>query len=74
MKRFTTICGATLPDRLVTQLDALGDDADAVRAFGVEFATRQCEELLSGGAPGLHLYSLNRSPACLEILKNLSLA
>ena len=74
IKRFTTLCGATLPERLVTRLDALGDDAEAVRAFGVEFATRQCEELLRGGAPGLHLYSLNRSPACLQILDNLGLS
>ena len=74
VKRFTAVCGATLPDQLRTQLEALGDDADGVRTFGVEFATRQCEELLAGGAPGLHLYSLNRSPSCLEILENLSLA
>ncbi len=73
VKRFTQVCGATLPATLVSQLDSLGDDADAVRAFGVEFATRQCEALLAGGAPGLHLYSLNRSPACLEILENLGL-
>ena len=69
VKRFTAVCGATLPDQLRTQLEALGDDADGVRTFGVEFATRQCEELLAGGAPGLHLYSLNRSPSCLEILE-----
>ena len=71
VKRFTAICGARLPVRLERQLDALGDDPDATRAFGVEYATRQCEALLKGGAPGLHLYSLNRSPSCLEILKNL---
>ncbi len=74
VKRFTAVCGATLPDHLVTRLEAFGDDEEAVRAFGVEFATQQCEELLAGGAPGLHLYSLNRSPSCLEILRNLSLA
>ena len=73
VKRFTTVCGATLPTTLVSRLEALGDDADAVRAFGVEYATRQCEALLAGGAPGLHLYSLNRSPSCLEILANLGL-
>ncbi len=74
VKRFTANCGATLPVHLERQLDALGDDPEAARAFGVEYASRQCEELLSGGAPGLHLYSLNRSPSCLEILKNLGLS
>ena len=74
VKRFTAICGATLPSDLAARLDAFRDDADAVREFGIEFATRQCEELLKGGAPGLHLYSLNRSPSCLAILKNLGLA
>ena len=74
IRRFTAICGATLPAELTTRLDAFGDDADAVRDFGIEFATRQCEELLQGGAPGLHLYSLNRSPSCLAILRNLGLA
>ena len=74
IRRFTAICGATLPAELATRLDAFGDDADAVREFGIDFATRQCEALLKGGAPGLHLYSLNRSPSCLAILKNLGLA
>ncbi len=74
VKRFTAICGARLPARLERQLDALGDDPEAIRAFGVEYATRQCENLLQRGAPGLHLYSLNRSPSCLEILKNLGLS
>ena len=74
VKRFTAICGAVLPAEVSSRLDALGDDAEAIRAFGIDFATRQCEALLSGGAPGLHLYSLNRSPACLAILRNLGLA
>ena len=73
IRRFTAICGATLPTELATRLDAFGDDTEAVREFGIDFATRQCEELLKGGAPGLHLYSLNRSPSCLAILKNLGL-
>lgn len=74
VKRFTSTCGATLPAEVSSRLDALGDDAEAIQAFGIDFATQQCEALLSGGAPGLHLYSLNRSPACLAILKNLGLA
>ena len=74
IKRFTALCGATLPDDLVSRLDALGDDDEAVKAFGVKYATRQCEELLRGGAPGLHIYTLNRSPSTLAILKNLGLA
>ena len=74
VKRFTALCGAGLPQHLAAQLDALDDDADAVVQFGIDFATRQCEELLRGGAPGLHLYSLNKSRSSLQILRNLGLA
>ena len=58
---------------LLAKLDAFGDDAEAVAAFGVEFATRQCEALLAGGAPGLHLYSLNKAQAATAIIRNLGL-
>ena len=73
VKRFTALSGATLPEPLAAQLDALGDNADAVVEFGIDFATRQCEELLRGGAPGLHLYSLNKSRSSLQVLRNLGL-
>jgi methylenetetrahydrofolate reductase (NADPH) len=55
--------GAKQPDELVNALDAVGDDADAALDVGVRWATRQCRELLEGGAPGIHFYTLNRSPA-----------
>ena len=74
IKRFTALCGATLPAPLVAALDRLGDDDEAVTQFGIEFATRQCEELLAAGAPGLHLYGLNRSRSAVAILRNLGLA
>lgn len=74
VKRFTALCGARLPPRVTERLEALGDDADAVKEFGIEFATRQCDELLKGGAPGLHIYSLNKSRSALQILRNLGLA
>ena len=73
IKRFTRICGATLPAALLAKLDAFGDDAEAVTEFGVELATRQCEALLAGGAPGLHLYSLNKAHAPTRIIQNLGL-
>ena len=73
IKRFTAICGATLPARLLQTLEGFGDDAEAVADFGIEFATRQCEALLAGGAPGLHVYSLNRARAVTSIIDNLGL-
>ena len=73
VKRFTQICGSTLPAPLLAKLDKFGDDVEAVTEFGVEFATRQCEALLAGGAPGLHLYSLNKAHAATQIIENLGL-
>ena len=70
--RFTQICGATLPSSLQAKLEAFGGDAEAVAEFGVEYATRQCEALLAGGAPGLHLYSLNKPHAVTRIIQNLN--
>lgn len=73
IKRFTAICGASLPPTLLARLEAFGHDTEAVADFGIEFATRQCEALLAGGAPGLHLYSLNRAHAPAQIVDNLGL-
>jgi methylenetetrahydrofolate reductase (NADPH) len=71
IKRFTAMCGATIPQELLARLEATGGDADAVRKIGVEHATAQCRELLDGGAPGIHFYTLNRSRATVEILEAL---
>jgi methylenetetrahydrofolate reductase (NADPH) len=68
------MCGAKLPESFSSRLDELGDDADAVREYGIEYATGQCRELLERGAPGLHFYTLNKSKAVLQILANLGLA
>lgn len=72
IKRFTTLCGAELPAALLSELDARGDD-DAVARFGIEYATRQCEELLREGAPGLHFYTLNKSASTAAVVQNLAL-
>ncbi len=74
IKRFTTICGASIPQPLLEKLDQLGDNDIATAEFGIEYATRQCAELLRDGAPGLHLYTLNKAATATRILKNLSLA
>lgn len=73
IKRFAAICGAKLPAALVEKLEGFGDDAEAAADFGIEFATRQCEALLAGGAPGLHVYSLNRARAVTRIVGDLGL-
>jgi methylenetetrahydrofolate reductase (NADH) len=74
IERMAARCGASIPDALRAELRARGDDSEAVRDFGVAYATLQCAELLAAGAPGIHFYTLNRSPATRAILSALKLA
>ena len=74
IKKFSAMCGATLPEAFASRLDELEDDAEAVREYGIEYATGQCRELLERGAPGLHFYTLNKSKSVLRILDNLGMA
>ena len=68
IKRITKMCGATLPADLERQLSERQDDEAAVRDLGVAYATLQCADLLGRGAPGIHFYVLNRSPAARAVL------
>ena len=74
IKKFTQLCGAKIPAALGAKLDALAGDDAACAEFGVEYATKQCVELLQAGAPGLHFYTLNKSHSTVRVLKNLGLA
>lgn len=68
VERFTKMCGATIPAELHRELQRLQDDKNAVLSLGVAHATAQCVELLQRGAPGIHFYTLNKSPATRTIL------
>jgi methylenetetrahydrofolate reductase (NADPH) len=72
--KFTQLCGAKIKPALRAKLDALGTDEAAATEFGIEYATKQCEELLRAGVPGLHFYTLNKSHSTIRVLKNLGLA
>ncbi|HVG57106.1 MAG TPA: methylenetetrahydrofolate reductase [NAD(P)H] [Hyalangium sp.] len=61
--RFTRMCGTTVPMRLGLQLERVKDQPEAVVQLGVAHATVQCMELLARGVPGIHFYTLNKSPA-----------
>jgi len=70
LQRFSQICGADLPRWLVKRLEDFDDD-DALKDFGAEVVTRLCEQLIQGGAPALHFYTLNQSKPSARILDNL---
>jgi len=71
IRRMAELSGAALPPEVVERVARHGEDAAAVRAEGIALATELCDTLLSGGAPGLHFYTLNRSRATREIYANL---
>jgi methylenetetrahydrofolate reductase (NADPH) len=74
VQRFVRMCGATVPMRLQLQLEKVKDDPEAVMQLGVAHATVQCVELLARGVPGIHFYTLNRSPATRMIVSALQSA
>ena len=74
IKRMSEMCGATFPEKYEAELEARRDDPDATADLGVAYATLQCADLLSRGAPGIHFYTLNRSPATRAILAALRAA
>ncbi len=68
VERMIQLSGASIPTALRGELDQRRDDAEAIKALGVAQAAAQCVDLLHGGAPGIHLYTLNQSPATRMIL------
>ena len=68
---FIARCGASVPQRLRALVEAAGDDEEAVTQVGVDWATEQCAALLRGGAPGIHLYVLNRALSARRIFERL---
>jgi methylenetetrahydrofolate reductase (NADPH) len=68
IERFTSLCGASIPDRLRRELASRRSDPGAALELGVAYATLQCADLLRNGAPGIHFYTLNKSSATRAIL------
>lgn len=63
VKRFTQMCGASIPNSLLKKIEAVEDDTEAVRHIGMYHSTQQCLDLLDHDAAGIHFYTLNRSTA-----------
>jgi len=73
VERMAKMCGSSIPEGLRRELHVRADHPEAMLDFGVAYATLQCAELLAAGAPGIHFYTLNRSPATRAIVSALKL-
>lgn len=74
LARFSDACGAEIPRWIRKRLEGFGDDRDAIRAFGHEVVLGLCQQLLEGGAPGLHFYTMNQSGPSLRLWHELDLS
>jgi methylenetetrahydrofolate reductase (NADPH) len=74
IRRIAELCGASLPPELLDRLEAHADDRQGQFDAGVYYATRQVEDLVTAGCPGVHFYVLNRSVAAATILRALTLS
>lgn len=72
--RFSEMCGAEIPRWIRKRLEAYADDQESIKAFGVEVVYSLCQQLISGGAPGLHFYTLNHSETCELLLPALGVS
>jgi methylenetetrahydrofolate reductase (NADPH) len=71
LRRFSDLCGAEIPRWISKRMAAYGDDAESIREFGADIVASLCERLLAGGAPALHIYTLNRARATLAVMERL---
>ncbi len=71
--RFTKLCGATIPNNLLSLIESLKDKPDELRRAGIEYTINQCRELIDMGVKYLHFYTLNKSPATNIILEALGI-
>jgi methylenetetrahydrofolate reductase (NADPH) len=72
LERFSAMCGAEIPRWMRKRLESFGDDDGSIREFGLEVVTKLCERLIHGGAPGLHIYTLNRANATMRLWQRLN--
>ncbi|HXY46009.1 MAG TPA: methylenetetrahydrofolate reductase [Acidimicrobiales bacterium] len=71
--RMADMSGSAVPEELAARIDAVADQPAEVHKIGVEVATELCEQLLAGGVPGLHFYTMNQSKATIEVCANLGI-
>ncbi len=71
LARFSDMCGAEIPRWIRKRLESYGDDATSIKQFGLEVVADLCQQLIRGGAPGLHFYTLNKAEAVLSIMASL---
>jgi methylenetetrahydrofolate reductase (NADPH) len=74
LMRFSDACGAEIPRWIRLRLQSYGDDVASIKAFGLEVVTDLCEQLLAGGAPSIHFYTMNQSAPTLALCQNLGLS
>jgi methylenetetrahydrofolate reductase (NADPH) len=71
LRRFTSMCGASIPPRVLKEVELRENDPEALKEWGIEEATRLCRSLIQGGAPGIHLYTLNKSQQIERVVEGL---
>jgi len=72
LMRFSDACGAEIPRWIRLRLQSFGDDTASIRSFGLDVVTQLCEQLMAGGAPALHFYTMNQAGATMDICRRLS--
>jgi methylenetetrahydrofolate reductase (NADPH) len=71
LMRFSDACGAEIPRWIRLRLQSYGDDVASIKSFGLDVVTQLCEQLIAGGVPGIHFYTMNQHGATMEICKRL---
>ena len=72
LMRFSDMCGAEIPRWIRLKLASFGDDSASIRAFGLDVVTQMCDRLITGGAPGLHFYTLNQAAPAMAIWRGIA--